>query len=282
MNPHTLDACLLFCLLNVPADHWAAAWPPESTVVVRMASKATRDAVDTMLLPVAVTCSRRTFADSGYNMCYNQLRLLSSVCLVTTLKLIDCLKQGEVLTSIAPLAAVLPQCRGLEHLDLSFNCIGTAGLYMLQAPIAGCAGLTKLVMSGNCFGDEGATCLAEVITRLPALEYLDVARNSISRDGITSIAQALPHCPRLSVLLLGHNRTANAVDSLAVVLPLCPALTLIDVSHTGLGMEGLMIMYCALPHLRFVQIHAVGNPKIDNVACSNVLTRIHALFSREH
>jgi hypothetical protein len=277
MNPYTLDPSLLLCLSNVPVEHWAADWPAESTVMLRMTSKAAAATVDKMRLPVALSCKRGKFDSSGYK----QLRVLSSVCLVTTLKLIDCLLKDQTLNLIKPLAAVLPHCRGLEHLDLSFNCIGDAGLHMLQAPIAGCTRLTKLVMSSNCFGDDGATRLAEVLTHLPALQYLDVSRNSVSGPGLESIAQALPHCPRISVLLFGHNRTANAVEPLAAVLPMCQFLTLIDVSYTDLGMHGLMIMFAARPHLRYLEIHAVGNPDIADFTNSSDFVRLDAVFSPE-
>lgn len=284
MNVSTLDSSLVLCLTNVPVEHWAAAWPAESTVMFRMTSKAVREAVDQIRgLPVAVSCKSRNVrvpvavetADRYIPLC--QLRLLSRVCLVTTLKLIDCLLQGEAVRS---LAAVLPQCRALEHLDLSFNCMGDAGVYMLQTPIARCARLTKLVMTSNCFGDEGASRIAEVLTHMPALEYLDVARNSISGPGLQSIAQALPHCPRISVLILSHNRTADAVGPLADVLPLCQALTLIDVSYTDLGMMGLMLLFATKPHLRCLTIHAVGNADITSFKDWSDIPRLNAVLVR--
>lgn len=265
MNVATLDSSLLLCLTNVPVEHWVAAWPAESTVMFRMTSKAAAAIVDKMRLPVSLSCKRIKFFDKEFNMRYNLLHLLSSVCLVTTLKLIDCLWHEQELhlksplVAIQPFAAVLPHCPGLEHLDLSFNAIGHAGMIMLQVPIAGCTRLTKLVMTSNYFGDEGASRLAEVLTHLPALEYLDVARNSISGRGLKSIAEALPHCPRISCLLLMHNRTANEVDSLAAVLPLCQALNVIDVSYTDLGFPGLHILFAARPHARCMHIHAIGN-----------------------
>jgi hypothetical protein len=234
----------------------------------RMTSKAVRETVDTMRLPIDVTSNWHNLFNHRNNLppqehcnrAFGQLRVLSTVCLVTTLKLIDCGLQGQALE---PLAAVLPHCPGLEHLDLSFNGMGDAGLQIIEAPIAGCTTIKKLVMTCNFLGDDGATRLASVLTHLPGLQYLDVARNGISGVGLNSIAQALLHCPQLSVLLLNHNRTADDVESLRDVLPMCQALTMIDVSHTDLGMPGLMCLFDAMPYLRQLYIHSVGNPDID-------------------
>lgn len=268
MSAHAVDACLLFCLLNVPVEHWTPNWPRESTVMVRMASKAVRETVDKMRLPLDVSSNWHNLFNHRNNLspqehcnrAFGQIRVLSTVCLVTTLKLIDCGLQGQALQ---PLAAVLPQCPGLEHLDLSFNGIGDAGLQVVEASIAGCTAIKKLVVTCNFLGDDGATRLGSVLAHLTNLEYLDVARNGISGVGLSSIAQALPHCPKLSFLFINHNRTANDVESLRHVLPMCQALTMIDVSHTDLGMPGLMCLFEAMPYLRQMYIHSVGNPDID-------------------
>lgn len=258
------------CLSTVPAEHWQAVWPAEKTVVVRMASKGLREVLDTLRLPLSATSNWHNLFEHRNNLppqqhcqlAFGQLRVLSNVSLVTTLSLIDCSLQGR---SLQPLAQVLPQCPGLEHLDLSWNAIEDAGLQMLAPSIAGCTRIKRLVLTANFLGDIGAEHLAPILAQLPELEYLDVARNGLKGLGLASIAHALAHCPKISTLLLNHNLTSDDIDPLTCVIPLLQNLAVIDLSYTDLGTTGLMLMFCAMPHMRRLHLATAGNPHIQSL-----------------
>ena len=276
-----LHATFAMCLSIVPAEHWQDVWPSEKTVVIRMASKGLRQVLDTLRLPLSATSNWHDLFEHRNNLppkehcqlAFAQLRLLSNVTLVTTLSLIDCSLQG---CSLQPLAEVLPHCPGLEHLDISWNAIEDEGLQMLAPSIAGCTRIKKLVLAANFLGDDGAETLAPILARLPQLEVLDVSRNGLTGTGLASIAEALPHCPKISTLLLSHNITANDVDSLTSVIPLLQNLVVLDLSYTDLGTTGLMLMFCAMPHMRRFHLATTGNPDVQS------LTENMHFFSADH
>lgn len=285
MSAHTLNGTALHnALCTVPASDWARVWCPESTVALRMTSKAIRKQTDKMRLPIAVHSNWHNMfegrnalsARDHHNQAFSQLRVLSSVCVLTTIALVDCDLQQVFLRvvgqptdcrglALQPLADVLWQCPDLEDLDLGWNGISSAGLERFADPLAACTRLTKLAMHGNLIGNLGAARLAGVLAQLPALAYLDVSRNNITGLGFAKIAQALPNCPAIAVLRLEHNKIGDNLEELAAAMPLCMALRHIDVSHTDLGMFGLLLMFSARPFLRHIEIVKEGNPDIEHL-----------------
>lgn len=268
MGTYTFDTSFLLHLMSVvPVQDWVATWPADSTVVVRMTSKAMREQIDKMRLPIALRSNWHNLFDhrnglslqDHRSLTLRQTLLLSRLFLVTTIELIDCDVFGR---AMQPLSEVLLQCRSLEHLDVSFNGIENEGLKIIAGPLAACTKLKSLNFAGNFIGNDGAARLAAVLVHFPALKHLDLSRNRLNGSGLASIAQALPLCPKLAVLKLDNNNFGGDVRSLANALPLCPALVIIDLSHTDLDTLGAVHLIKALPHSRHICIQTTGNPAI--------------------
>ncbi len=128
------------------------------------------------------------------------------------------------------LVALLEQCRGVTHLDLSNNhmhslycpalthlqgvadvsglvyvnlqCndIDDEGAESIAARLRGCRALTHLLLSKNSIGSRGGECLGRLVQSCAQLEHVDLSSNELGDDGAASVVAGLAGCKALTVL----------------------------------------------------------------------------------
>eukprot|EP00961_Rhodomonas_salina_P029703 400010-Rhodomonas_salina.1 len=98
------------------------------------------------------------------------------------------------------LLAVLGECKGLAHLDLSHNCIDDQGAEVLAGVLRECKALAHLDLMENEIGAEGAGKLAEVLGGCKALTHLDLSANELGEEGAGALAEVLGECTALTHL----------------------------------------------------------------------------------
>jgi Leucine-rich repeat (LRR) protein len=270
MSGSTPETCwLLEAMRTLPSEAWAHSWPAQRTIMMRKTSKQMRDTVDKMTLPIFVVSRfhKLFYNDSKpsptehIGLAFSQLRVISSVCLITKIELVDCGLNSE---NMHLLARIISDSPDLTYLDIGFNDI-QAGINEIFDPLAKCSRLTTLILTGNFIGDVGLKGLEDVVAHLSELQYLDLSRNNITSEGLESFAPSLIFTPRLRFLHLSNNKTCNGVSTLSSVMHLCSDLIHIDLSHTNFGTFGYMLMYMNMPRLRRVTLVLIGNKSLDEV-----------------
>jgi Ran GTPase-activating protein (RanGAP) involved in mRNA processing and transport len=128
----------------------------------------------------------------------------------------------------------------LTCLDLSLNDIGTDGCRQLAQLCGALPSLGELSLAANSIRAEGMQALAPQLQELAALSALRLHGNALGDAGFGALAAALPGLPLLAELQLQENQGVGAegVWLLASALAACESLTSLDLSKTGIGVEG--------------------------------------------
>ncbi|KDO30406.1 hypothetical protein SPRG_04320 [Saprolegnia parasitica CBS 223.65] len=105
-------------------------------------------------------------------------------------------------THCLTLALLVPR---YNHLGLTSNRMGDAGVLALARPSYTRRTLKTLTLVNQGFGDVGASALATALVHTPRLRTLDLGRNDIKISGIMALSGLLPHLPRLATWRLCNN-----------------------------------------------------------------------------
>lgn len=140
----------------------------------------------------------------------------------------------------------------LHHLELGINWLKDEGLIILAAAIADArqAPLTNLLLPRNGIGAKGATALGVALERGQAqgLRALDLNINWIGPQGAGALANSLRGLPFLGHLALSENELrSEGAMKLSEVLQTCLHLTSLDLSHNGIGPDGVLALASQLP-----------------------------------
>ena len=146
--------------------------------------------------------------------------------------------------------AILAQCSSLRCLIFAAagnycNVVGT----QLAAALPHCLLLQHLNVAKNEIGDEGATALAAVLPQ--SLQHLDVSSSGIRAQGSAALAAGLARCPGLQHL----DMSGSCVGGFEFVaaLPSGIGLQNMFLSRCSLSGDGLIALIRVLPVLRSLQ-----------------------------
>ena len=106
-----------------------------------------------------------------------------------------------------------------------------------------------LDLSYNRIGDEGVAALASLLEENPRITNVLLASNQIGDDGVAHLARALSSGrSSLTQLVLAGNPNIrdDGVQLLAEAMRTSSTLTMLDLSHTSVGMVGLMALYATI------------------------------------
>ena len=150
------------------------------------------------------------------------------------------------------LAAALPLCPSLTHLNLYYMDLGSgtgsgAGIRALAAVLPQCRSLTELNLEANSIWDKGVGPLAAVLPQCTSLAHLNVGGNHIGDEGMGRLAAVLPQCRSLAHLNVSSNYAeVQGAEMLAAVLPQCTSLTYLDMRQV-FGKQGFARLEAVFP-----------------------------------
>jgi hypothetical protein len=158
---------------------------------------------------------------------------------------VELLGQGLAGDEVRPLAAVLPRCRIVYVLDVSFNPLADEGACALAAGLEG-SGLRQLRLCFCQIGVRGATALAAALALCGLLE-LKLQGNSIGDDGARVLAAALAGVPALTALDLSFCEVGDpGARALAAALCCNATLRKLNLQLNRVGDDGARALAAAL------------------------------------
>ena len=215
------------------------------------------------------------------NLCYLNLSnnpILSSECgvLAKALKHCTCIQELHLRGSgigsrgVVDLADVI-SCKGLYHLDLSYNHFGTAGLISLSGLLKN-TNIKILELSRNGIDSRGAAALVDILNSVSGtlrtlkfkendvgfyarsfgvglrkcihLVELDLSVNMINSQGMSHLAEGLKYCTDLEVLDLSYNNiTSDGATTIVAIMDSCNNLKDLNLSsNKEFGIAGATVL----------------------------------------
>ena len=168
---------------------------------------------------------------------------------------------------VVDLADVISR-KGLYHLDLSFNLIGTVGIMSLSGILN--TNIKNLNLSGIGIDSKAAAALVDILNSgtIRTLEFmgnnvgsyarsfgvglrkcihlveLNLSSNKINSQGISHLAEGLEYCTVLEVLDLHHNNiTSDGATTILAIMGSCNNLKYLNLStNKELGIAGATVV----------------------------------------
>ena len=143
--------------------------------------------------------------------------------------------------------AVVLQCPGLTHLDLSFNTFGSAEMDALVGMFSQCTLLMTLNFDGNDMDHvtDGDLTLAQALSPLASLTNLDLQFNRLG--GLEHMGVVLGRCVGLRYLNLSEAMIHDSgATTLARVLGTCAEMRVLHLSTNWIGLSGAEALAGAL------------------------------------
>ena len=142
-------------------------------------------------------------------------------------------------------ATTLAKVMGMKKLNISYCGIGEEGMVALSSALKTNTTLKCLNACGNQFGDKGAFHLAEALSHT-SLEEIDISHCGIGEEGMVALSSALNTNTTLKCLNACKNDFGDkGAFHLAEALS-HTSLQEIDISHCGIGEEGMVALSSAL------------------------------------
>jgi hypothetical protein len=141
--------------------------PGERSMMLRQVSKTMRTAMERVRPPAMIKAKRGQRTESVEKGILDKMRW----CRITDIDLSNTRIKAE---GAGRLAAVLPQCPSLAHLNHKENGIGAEGAGRLATVLQQCTRLAHLNLAWNEIGDEGVGMLAAALPQCPSLAHLNL------------------------------------------------------------------------------------------------------------
>ena len=138
---------------------------------------------------------------------------------------------------VVDLADVI-SCKGLYHLDLSYNHIGTAGVISLSGLLKN-TNIKILELSSNGIDSRGAAALVDILNSVSGtIRTLKFMGNNVG-SYVRSFGVGLRKCIHLVELNLSSNKlNSQDISHLAEVLKYCTVLEVLDLSINNITSDG--------------------------------------------
>ena len=129
-------------------------------------------------------------------------------------------------------------CKGLYHLDLSYNHIGTAGVISLSGLLKN-TNIKILELSDNGIDSKGAAALVDILNSVSGtIRTLKFGGNDVGFYA-RSFGVGLRKCIHLVELDLSHNKiNSQDISHLAEGLKYCTVLEVLNLSHNNINSDG--------------------------------------------
>ena len=236
----------------IPAEDWTNY--ADITKKLSMVSKKTKEAINNNKLPCVIKINRKWYNRNinRKTKIINNLRKMSSLCLIFKLDLSHCCIKTENLISFLEhcpnivylnlsgnhigqtlsnnLEIILTRCVKLKNLNLSHNYI--EGYYFrnnIESPII-VENITYTIqfidLSYNFIGNSISNNLIPILLKCSALEYIDLSYNNIGQTILKKLSILFTHYPKLYNLNLNFNFIGDSgIESITNVLAQYKALT---------------------------------------------------------
>lgn len=254
----------------IPAEDWTNY--ADITKKLSMVSKKTKEAINNNKLPCVIKINRKWYNRNinRKTKIINNLRKMSSLCLIFKLDLSHCCIKTENLISF------LEHCPNIVYLNLSGNHIGQTLSNNLEIILTRCVKLKNLNLSHNYI--EGyyfrnnieSPIIVENITY--TIQFIDLSYNFIGNSISNNLIPILLKCSALENIDLSYNNIGQTIlKKLSILFTHYPKLYNLNLNFNFIGDSGIesitnvLAQYKALTHLH------LRNNYIEKVGFNSII-----------